>query len=102
MPAKIIAAEMPPFSQRSPLLENLRRALQALAGPFARSVSNADRALVLEDRIAIGPKKMLVVVRCHGRRFLIASAGDTFGPLVEITPRPARQSVPRQRKERGA
>lgn len=102
MPAKIIAAELAQLSERSPLLENLRRFLRALAGLFARSASAADRALVVEDRVAIGPKKMLVVVCCHGQRFLIATAGDTIGPLVEITPpRPVRNSVRRARKESG-
>jgi flagellar biogenesis protein FliO len=69
-----------------------------LLGRFTRAANSADRPLVLEDRIALGPRKSLVVVRCHGQRFLVATAGDAIGPLVEIKkPKPAR-NVRKDRK----
>lgn len=99
MTAKTIAAEPPNRSQDLPFARHLRTAARALLGKFTRTANPADRALAVEDRVAIGPKKTLIVVRCHGQRFLVATAGDTIGPLIEIAaPRPRRSP----RRERGA
>ena len=99
MTAKTIAAELPDLPQGPPFARHLRTVARALLGKFTRAANPIDRALVVEDRVALGPKKSLIVVRCHGQRFLIATAGDTIHPLIEIAaPRPRRSP----RKERGA
>jgi hypothetical protein len=99
MPAKIIAAALPNVPQAPPFARHLRDVARGLLGRFTRAAGTADRALVLEDRVAIGPKKSLVVVRCHGQRFLVATAGDTIGPLIKLAAPRARRAP---RKERGA
>lgn len=99
MSTKIIAAAPPNVPQASLFARHLRNAARGLLGRFARAANSADRALVLEDRVAVGPKKSLVLVRCHGQRFLVATAGDTIGPFIKIAaPRPRRAP----RRERGA
>lgn len=99
MTAKTIAAESPDLPQRPPFARHLRTVARALLCKFTRAANPADRALVVEDRVALGPRKSLIVVRCHGQRFLVATAGDTIGPLIKIAaPRPRRAT----RKERGA
>lgn len=91
MSAKTLSAQLPNFGEVSPLIRNLRRAGRWLAGRFAQSPASAQRALVVEERVAIGPKKALMVVRCHGQRFLVGTAGDAIGPVIEIAgPKPAR------------
>jgi flagellar biogenesis protein FliO len=58
----------------------------------------AERVLAVEERVTIGPKKAMVLVRCHGQRFLVATAGDTVGPFIEITsPKASRR--PRRERE---
>jgi len=42
--------------------------------------------LLIEERIAIGPKKTLMLVSCAGRHFLVATAGDFIAPLIEVRP----------------
>lgn len=42
--------------------------------------------LLIEERIAIGPKKTLMLVSCAGRHFLVATAGDFIAPLIEVCP----------------
>lgn len=96
---RTIDAPPPTSAERSPLAQHLRNALRALTKKFTQTAGSAERALVMEDRIAIGPKKSLVVVRCYGRRFLIATTPDGIGPILEIaatkTARRARtQSTP--------
>jgi flagellar biogenesis protein FliO len=61
-------------------------------------------ALRIEERLQFGPKKTLLLVSCHGRRFLVATAGETIAPLIEVrmdreasAPKRARRS--RARKE---
>jgi flagellar biogenesis protein FliO len=91
MSTKIIAAELPSLAEASPFARHLRTAIRFLSQKFTRSASSAEHALAVEDRVALGPKKSLFVVRCHGRHFLVAAAGDTIGPLIEVAPRkPAR------------
>jgi len=100
--AKTIAAAPSEFTEMPTLAQRLRSAVRRLLARFAGTAGSAERALVLEDRVAIGPRKALVVVRCHGRRFLVAAAGDTIGPIIEVAPlnslsRPVRHA----RRERG-
>lgn len=98
MSAKIIAAAPPNSAEAPPFTQYLHRIQRALLGRFA-ATTPTQRALAVEDRVAIGPKKSLLVVRCHGQRFLVATAGDTIGPVIEVVPpKPAR----RQRTERSA
>ena len=103
MPAKTMVAELPNFAGGPPLAKHLRNAVRWLRKIFSPAAGSAERALAVEERVAIGPKKSLVVVRCHGRRFLVATAGDTVGPMIEISPpeSPSR-AVRRSRKEREA
>lgn len=90
--ARTIDALLPGFADRSPLAQHLRNAMRALTKRFTAS-SAAERALVVEDRVSIGPKKSLIVVCCHGRRFLVATAGDSIGPILEIAaPKMARRA----------
>ena len=98
MTTKTIAAEPPDLPQGMPFARHLRTVARALLSKLTRAANPVDRALVLEERVALGPKKSLIVVRCHGQRFLVATAGDTIGPLIEIAaPRPRRTP----RKEHG-
>lgn len=93
MSAKTIAAQLPNFAEASPLLRKLRRAARWLTARFVRSATCAERALAVEERVTIGPKKSLMVVRCHGQRFLVGTAGDSIGPVIELAgPKPARRA----------
>jgi flagellar biogenesis protein FliO len=104
MTAKSIAAPLPHFtealhSEVPPFPQHLRSATRWLLQRFTRTANTVERVLAVEDRVAIGPKKSLMVVRCHGQRFLVGTCGDTIGPVIEVTPpKPPR----RNRMEREA
>ncbi len=68
------------FGQRISTLS--RFVLERLSLP----VKSADRLLSIEERLAIGPKKTLMLVNCAGRRFLVAAAGDAIAPIIEVRP----------------
>ena len=56
--------------------------------------------LRIEERLHLGPKKSLLLVNCHGRRFLVATAGETIASLIEVgmpDEQPAEQAA-RSRK----
>lgn len=100
-----------PFSnpfRSSPLVNNLRRLLIFLRGRIAHAASAPERVLAVEDRVAVGPKKSLLVVRCHGQRFLVGVSADAIGPLVEVgaaaravaTARPVKPSIPSATRRR--
>jgi flagellar biogenesis protein FliO len=93
MSAKTITATLPDLAQASPLFERLSRAVHLLVKRLVPAANSAERTLAVEDRVTLGPKKSLVVVRCRGQRFLIAISADTFGPMIELAPsRPARRT----------
>lgn len=98
MSAKIIAAGPGSFAETPPLAKYVRDAVRWLLKRVAPAVGSAERALAVEEKVAIGPKKSLVVVRCHDQRFLVATAGDAVGPIVEIAP----PKPTRRRREREA
>lgn len=99
MAAKTMVAGFPDFAEASPLARRLCRAWRWLLRRVSPAAGVAERVLAVEERVVIGPKKMLVLVRCRNQRFLVATAGDSVGPIVEIA---AAGGVRRSRKERGA
>lgn len=47
-----------------------------LRGGFGPSASNPVRQLAVEERLTLGPKQHLYLVRCGEQRLLVASAGE--------------------------
>lgn len=65
--------------------------LKSSCGATASRIAAKRRAaqesgLSVEGRVSLGPKKSVVLVHCHGRHYLIASAGDTIAPILEVLP----------------
>lgn len=98
MSTKMIAAQLPRFAETPPLVRHLRNAARWLLRRISPAAAGAERALAVEERVVIGPKKSMVLVRCHGQRFLVATAGDTVGPFIEIAP-PKAARRPRRERE---
>lgn len=46
----------------------------------------AERTLQVEERLMVGGKKSVLLIACHGRRFLLASSGDAMTPFIEVLP----------------
>jgi len=63
--------------------------LRRLGGTQAR----AETPLRVEARMSLGPKKSLVLVRCQGRQLLLAVAGDSVVPLMEMAAARARKTA---------
>ncbi|HTX43064.1 MAG TPA: flagellar biosynthetic protein FliO [Acidobacteriaceae bacterium] len=65
--------------------------------------ARAEAPLRVEARLSLGPKKSLVLVRCQGRQLLLAVAGDSIAPLLEMpatrTGKTARAAVGRGSSE---
>lgn len=62
-----------------------------LAGFVARLLagvrdSSVKRQLRVEERLLLGGRKSVTLLVCHGRWFLLAAAGDTVMPLIEVRP----------------
>lgn len=86
MSAKVMIAGLP-SPAISPLSKHVRDAGRWLVQRFSSAASAAERVLAVEERVSIGPRKTLVLIRCHNQQFLVATAGDTVGPIIEIAPR---------------
>jgi flagellar biogenesis protein FliO len=98
MTAKTIAAGPQNFAEASPLAQHLRCAMRWLIRRFTHATDPAERALAVEERVTIGPKRSLILVRCHGQRFLVATAGDTIGPVIELAQSKATRSLRKEHK----
>lgn len=97
MATKAVAVPFPKPFGASPLVDNLRRLLVFFRRRIARAATAPERALAVEDRVTVGTKKSLLVVRCHGQRFLVGVSADAIGPFVEVgaaagSPRGTRQA----------
>ena len=64
----------------------------------AKRQTARESGLSVEGRVNLGPKKSLLLVHCHGRRYLIASAGDRIAPIVEVLPVSSRKPPSAARK----
>lgn len=77
------AASAEGFAQRC------RRAFSAL-GQFifvrfsGEARSGAANALRVEEKLSLGPKKMLYLVSCREKEFLVATGADTIVSVLEV------------------
>lgn len=46
--------------------------------------SGAANALRVEEKLSLGPKKMLYLVSCREREFLVAAGADTIVSVLEV------------------
>lgn len=75
--------------------ERLLGSVAAVAGWWSktrahRPASNADR-LKVSERLSVGPKKVLLIVTCRGREFLVASGAEEISLLADLSPKMSRQ-----------
>jgi flagellar biogenesis protein FliO len=59
-----------------------------------------EATLRIEARLSLGPKKSLALVHCRGRLLLLAIAGDSIAPLMEMAAgheNKSAKSAPRRR-----
>lgn len=99
MSIKIMTTELPNIFEISPLAKCIRNGTRWLVRHVSPAASSAERTLAVEERVSIGSKKMLILIRCCDRRFLVATAGDSVGPFIEVAP---RKNARRSRKDREA
>ncbi len=75
---------------------------RCFAGFFARTQEGADSALRIEEKLLLGPKKMLYLVSCREKELLVAAGADAIVSLTELSSaeaaHPARASLARMQK----
>src|SRR5215475_13930591 len=75
----------------TPVAGNWRRACSVLARIFAvtgfrgKAQTGSDSALRVEEKLSLGPKKMLYLVRCREKEFLIAAGHEAIVSVVEVS-----------------
>src|ERR1700722_10594755 len=69
----------------------------AAALSFGRTQASAANALRIEEKLSLGPKKMLYLVRCREKEFLIAAGSDAIVSVVEVSSTvPAQVTSPKK------
>jgi flagellar biogenesis protein FliO len=69
----------------------------AAALSFGRTQDSADNALRIEEKLSLGPKKMLFLVSCREKEFLIAAGADSIVSVVEVSSTvPAQAASPKK------
>lgn len=51
---------------------------------FAKTRSGTGDALKVEEKLTLGPKKMLYLVNCREREFLVAASADAIVSMLEV------------------
>ena len=70
----------------SPAALGIVRLIRLALNKLSRTAQPSDRCLSIEEQLVIGSNKTLLLVNCGGRRFLLATTGDTITPMVEVRP----------------
>ena len=79
--------------------ERCTRAVAAIgsfiAARFFRSTHAGEKsALHIEEKLSLGPKKMVYLVSCREKEFLIAAGADTIVSILEVSAtEPARRAA---------
>ncbi len=77
------------MSRQSPSFlttEKLLRCVRVMFRGLLRTSEASQHVMSIEQQIAMGPKRTLMLVNCAGRRFLLAMAGDSVTAPVEVGP----------------
>jgi hypothetical protein len=68
------------------LVELPSRMGRVFAGLRMKSRAHAESTLKIEEKLSLGPKKMLYLVNCKGRDLLIAAGADSIISVMELSP----------------
>jgi flagellar biogenesis protein FliO len=63
---------------------SLRRIFALLAQFFIQKRAGENGVLRIEERLSLGPKKMLFLIDCGGRKFLLAAGAETIHSITEV------------------
>jgi flagellar biogenesis protein FliO len=82
--------DMQPIAVQTGLAQRCNRAFSAigrfLAARFlGKTQAGVENALRVEEKLSLGPKKMLYLVRCREKEFLIAAGADAIVSVVEVS-----------------
>ena len=75
------------------LRELLSRARRVFAGFCAKNHSDVESALRIEEKLSLGPKKMLYLVHCKGRELLVAAGADSIVSMMELSSESSLESL---------
>jgi hypothetical protein len=67
------------------LRELLSRVGKVFASFYVKHHPDVESALRIEEKLSLGPKKMLYLVHCKGRELLIAAGADSVVSMMELS-----------------
>ena len=67
-----------------------------------KNSADEERSLRLEEKLTLGPKKMLYLVHCKGRDLVVAAGADSIVSVMELSPVEPSVAKPRPRLEKQA
>jgi len=88
MPERSLEAQAQSYSIHRLLTRNISSRVLRIFQRFLQTAEAPPPLMSIEERLAVGPKKSLVLIACSGRRFLLATAGDSITAPVEVRPLP--------------
>ena len=78
------------------------RLASSLMARFTRSSrSGSESVLQIEEKLSLGPKKMLYLVRCRQKEFLVAAGADTIVSMLEVLAEAPQRKAAVQSVRRG-
>jgi flagellar biogenesis protein FliO len=79
------------------VIKTLRELLSWMGRVFAgfcvKHHPDAESALRIEEKLSLGPKKMLYLVHCKGRELLVAAGADSIVSMMELSPERSLESL---------
>ena len=75
------------------LRELLSRVGKVFASFYVKHHPDVESALRIEEKLSLGPKKMLYLVHCKGRELLIAAGADSVVSMMELSPERSLESL---------
>lgn len=76
-----------------------KRLSALLSRALAGRQHGAASALRVEERLSLGPKKMLFLVECSGRQFLVAAGAETIVSMIEVSSAPSEHKAAGKRRK---
>jgi flagellar biogenesis protein FliO len=74
---------------RTFLIKTLRGLLSRVGKVFAgfcvKNHPDVESALRIEEKLSLGPKKVLYLVHCKGRELLVAAGADSIVSMMELS-----------------
>ena len=82
-----LAKRIVPAAERGVFVRLIEGIVTLCGGEWTGRAGMAKRRLQVLETLSIGPKKQMLLIRCDGEKYLVATGPDSVQTIIRVEPR---------------